>query len=163
GVALDSSGTLFVINNNTGTLTEYAKGATGDAAPLVTLSGNSFNNPYDVAVLPIATPPATVPGAPIVGQALAGNASAYVTFSPPASTGGSLISSYTVSATDVTNAARGGQTVTGTGSPLVIGGLTNGDTYTFSVDATNGVGTGPSSGPSNAVTPSPTAPPGAPN
>ena len=45
-------------------------------------------------------------------------------------------------------------------SPITVGGLTNGDSYTFTVTATNANGTGAASAPSNAVTP--TAPQGAP-
>ncbi|MCU1582644.1 MAG: fibronectin, partial [Microbacteriaceae bacterium] len=44
-------------------------------------------------------------------------------------------------------------TATGTGSPLTVTGLTNGDTYTFTVTATNAIGTGAPSQASNAVTP----------
>jgi hypothetical protein len=70
-----------------------------------------------------------------------------VTFTPPATDGGSAITSYTVTV------SPGGRTVTGTGSPIVVRGLTNGAPYTFKVTATNGVGSGPASAASNAVTP----------
>ena len=69
-----------------------------------------------------------------------------MSFSAPASNGGSAITSYTVTS------SPGGLTVSGSSSPIVVTGLTNGTTYTFAVKATNGVGSG-SSATSNAVTP----------
>lgn len=97
---------------------------------------------------------ASVPGPPIVGRATAGNASASVAFSAPYAIGGLPITSYTVTATDLTNSGRGGQTASGTTSPLTVTGLTDGDAYVFSVTATNSIGTGqPSSADSEVVTP----------
>jgi len=60
-------------------------------------------------------------------------------------------SGYTVTLADLTNPAdpNNGLTVTGSGSPVTVSGLTSGDTYSFAVTATNAVGTG---GPSAAST-----------
>ncbi len=107
---------------------------------------------------PYAPQAPTVPTAPTIGtattMATAGNAQATVTFNPPSSNGGAAVSSYTVTATDLTTPANGGQTASGSESPITVAGLTNGDSYTFTVTATNSVGTGPESDPSNVVTPS---------
>ena len=89
----------------------------------------------------------TVPSAPNNIAATYGNSQASVAFTAPLSTGGSPITSYTVTA------SPGGQIATGSGSPLVVSGLSNGTSYRFSVTATNSAGTGPSSLSSNAVTP----------
>lgn len=90
----------------------------------------------------------TVPGAPVIGTAYPLNAAASVNFTPPASTGGTPITSYTATS------SPGGFTGTGTSSPVRVAGLTNGVAYTFTVKATNGVGTGTASSASNSVTPS---------
>jgi hypothetical protein len=87
------------------------------------------------------------PSAPSGVLATAGDGNATVQFSPPTSDGGAPILYYTVTA------SPGGQSASGTGGPITVFGLTNGQSYTFSVTATNAVGTGPSSSPSGAVTP----------
>ncbi len=97
---------------------------------------------------PSCGPSGTLPSAPTIGTATAGNAQATVSFTPPMNNGGSAITSYTVTS------SPGGITRTGTASPITVTGLTNGTSYTFTVTATNSVGTGPASAPSNSVTPS---------
>ena len=90
---------------------------------------------------------ATLPGAPTIGTATAGNASASVSFTAPASNGGSAITGYTVTSNP------GNRTGSGSTSPITVTGLTNGTAYTFTVTATNAVGTGAASAASNAATP----------
>ncbi|WP_370677749.1 Ig-like domain repeat protein [Pleomorphomonas sp. PLEO] len=90
---------------------------------------------------------ASAPDAPTIGTATAGTGSASVTFTAPSSDGGSAITGYTVTS------SPGGKTATGTASPITVTGLTNGTSYTFSVSATNEVGTSNASADSNAVTP----------
>ncbi|MFK0278489.1 putative Ig domain-containing protein [Ensifer sp. NPDC090286] len=90
---------------------------------------------------------AVAPDAPTGVVATAGNASASVAFVAPVSTGGAAITGYTVTA------SPGGQSETGSASPLTVSGLTNGTSYTFTVTAANGIGPGAVSSASTAVTP----------
>ena len=96
----------------------------------------------------------TAPGSPMQVIAVPGDGGAKVSFVPPLINGGSKIKSYTVTASDETHPVRGGrETAVGTTSPITLGGLTNGDVYSFTVRATNMAGTGPASRASNLVKP----------
>ncbi len=93
---------------------------------------------------------ATVPGAPTNVLATPGDTQAFVSFSQPASDGGSQITGYTVTSNPPGGVdSNAGSTLT----THIVTGLTNGTAYTFTVTATNAVGTGPPSSPSNSVTP----------
>ena len=89
----------------------------------------------------------TAPSAPLAVSALGGDGQAIVSFAAPLSDGDAAITHYTVTA------SSGGQSASGTGSPITVFGLANGTSYTFTVTATNTVGTGPPSAVSNAVVP----------
>jgi YHYH protein/Fibronectin type III domain len=78
----------------------------------------------------------TVAGAPTIASATAGNASASIAFTAPASNGGSAITGYTATCT----ASGASKTGTATSSPVAVSSLTNGTAYSCSVIATNAVG-----------------------
>ena len=107
------------------------------------------------SVSPPSTPSAVVtpgnpsaPSAPGTPTASAGAGSATVAWTAPASPGSSAITGYTVTSNP------GGRTCTTSGAlTCTVTGLTPGTAYTFTVTATNSVGTGAASAASNSVTP----------
>lgn len=93
---------------------------------------------------------ATAPNAPTIGTATAGNHQATVSFTESSSNGGSVITGHT--ATSSPGGLTGTSVGAGSGS-IVVTGLTNGVSYTFTVHSTNAIGDSPESAASNAVTP----------
>jgi hypothetical protein len=131
----------------------------GTAYTFTVMATNSVGTSPESAASSAVTPTApTAPAAPTGVTATAGDSQASVSWTAP-SNGGSAITSYTVTPFIGTVAQT---TSTVTGSPpattTTVTGLTNGTAYTFTVTATNAVGTGPASTASNSVTP--TAPSG---
>ena len=131
---------------------------TGSSSP-ITITGLASSTQYTYTVAatsPYGTSSAssassgvtatTVPQAPTIGTPTGGNAQVSVAFTPGA-TGGSTITGYTVTS------SPGNITGTGSSSPIVVTGLTNGTAYTFTVTATNANGTSAASLASASITP----------
>lgn len=130
-----TSSTYVLVAADAGNTIRCVVTATNSVAP----SGVSANSNSTASVA------ATVPGAPTGVSASAGTASATISFSAPASNGGSAITVYTVTS------SPGGYTNTGASSPITVSNIPGNTSYTFTVTATNAIGTGPASSASNSV------------
>jgi hypothetical protein len=114
---------------------------------LLVIAGDDVTDRYLHNLVSLVPP--TVPGPPLNVTATPGNASANVSWAAPASNGNSPITGYRVTMTP-------GNTITDVGATptsLAVNGLTNGVTYTFTVQAVNAIGTGAASAPSTPVMP----------
>ena len=96
------------------------------------------------AVTPMAD---QVPGAPTAVTAVGAYGGANVSWTAPASDGGSTILGYTVTS------SPGQHTCTTVTLMCSVSGLVYGSPYTFTVTANNAIGTGLASAPSNSLTP----------
>ena len=165
GVTVDPSRDVIYVPDQSSNSVDVVDGAVGvvtatvgvGPTPIFAANDPTSNTTYvgdqGGSSLSVITAGGSVAGAPTIGTATAGPESATVSFTAPTDDGGTPITSYTVTATDVTDPAHGGQSVSGTGSPVTLAGLTDGDSYTFSVVANNAAGTGPASAASNAAVP----------
>jgi len=112
---------------------------------MVTAASSSGTSAASAAVSVTPVAKLAVPGRPTVNSVAAGNAQVSVAFAAP-STGGAGISSYTVT-------CNGSFSASGSGSPIIVTGLTNGSSYSCTVTATNPAGTGEASVASASFTP----------
>ena len=147
------------------TATSSPSGITGTGASSpVTVSGLSTGTAYTFTVTASTpggtspasassnsvTPTATVPGAPTIGTATStGSTTATVAFTQPANNGGSVITSYTT--TSSPSGITGTLSQAGSGT-ITVTGLAPSTSYTFTVTATNAIGTSAASAASNSIT-----------
>ena len=135
-----TSSTYVLVAADVGNTIRCVVRATNTIAPSgVTANSNST-----------ATVAATVPDAPTIGTATVTSATtATVTYTQPASNGGATITSYT--ATSSPSGITGTLSQAGSGT-ITVSGLAQGTSYTFTVTATNSVGTSAASSASNSIT-----------
>ena len=100
----------------------------------------------DMRIKPPAGIPVGIPEAPRNVFAIVGDRSAIISFDPPANARTSQVTSYSVKVNET------GQVVQATTAPVKITGLKNGSHYSFSVTASNQLGTSPAQS-SNAIFP----------
>lgn len=134
--------------------------AVGMYTATVTLSADNLT-PETFTVTQVVNK--TVPSMPTNVTAIAGDREAIVRFDGPMNNGGSAITGYTVKVY-VGGVEQPGLAKTGTSSPIIVTGLTNGTVYTFKLIATNSAGSSAESVASSAITPlAPIAPGQAPS
>jgi len=148
-VTIDASGMLYV-TGNFGTLNLVLDEPAGQLA----LKGGIDGFVWKLS--PLGGSAISVPDAPTGITATLNGTTASVAFTPPANSGGSSITSYTVTAYDGSGAAISpAVTVTGASSPISVPNLVAasglGNIYKFKVKATNAIGTGAESSFSNTV------------
>jgi photosystem II stability/assembly factor-like uncharacterized protein len=138
---------IFNSTNTTQTITGLSNGTTYTftAAAINGVGTGPDSAPSGLVILP-----PSAPGAVSNVHAIGGDGQATVSWTAPTDTGGSVITGYQVTPY-LGSVGQSPISTNSTATVQVVGGLTNGKTYTFRVAAENALGVGPDSTSSNPV------------
>jgi uncharacterized protein (TIGR02145 family) len=148
--ATSSPGGVTGTLSQAGSGTITVSGLTNGTAYTFTVTATNAAGTSAASAVSNSVTPRSVPGAPTIGIATPGNGQATITYTAPVSNGGVAITSYT--ATSSPGGLTGSLSQAGSGT-ITVTGLSNGTAYTFTVTATNSVGTSAVSAASTSVTP----------
>ncbi len=155
----------FGTNQSIGNATKFGDAIGTDATVTGLINGTTYyfwlvegKLPNAVSNMASATPAAR-PGTPTGLTAKPGNTQVTLSWTAPASGGGSLVSGYNVFEGTTADLSRTAPVTNVTGTTVTLPALINGTRYYFEVTAVNGIGEGP---PSNEVSAVPLTVPGAP-
>ena len=146
------SWTVLTASTGSATTSYTATGLTNGAAYSFRISAVNAVGTGTASTTASATPD-VVPGTPTSVATVSGNGVATVSWIAPASNGGTALTGFTVAWTSnaVQGLISGWETVTAATTSYGATGLVNGTTYTFTVSATNALGTGAASASAAAV------------
>ena len=135
--SVDSSGSITNANINSrigNTITTTVTGLTQGIAYTFTVSTTNANG-ISPAIQFLAVTPAVTPGPPTSVTAVSGSGSITLSWTAPASTGGSAITGYSVYDNSSNNLVA-----TSTSTSATVSGLTNGTSYQYYVKSQNAIG-----------------------
>ena len=146
--------TSTVVTGNPAPTTATITGLTAGTAYTFTVQAANGNGSGSVSApsSPVTPTAATAPVSPTGVSAIPASGQAQVSWTAPQDNGGSAITSYKV-IPYIGSTAQTPVQVGGSATSATVTGLTDGTAYTFTVSATNSVGTGAASAPSSAITP----------